>query len=52
MKHVEVDYHFVHERVAMKQLDVRTISFKDRLADIMTKALPASAFTDVQIEGY
>jgi hypothetical protein len=52
MKHVEVDYHFVHECVAMKQLDVRTISFKDRLADIMTKTLPASAFTDVQIEGY
>ena len=44
MKHVEVDYHFVRERVAMKQLDVRTISSKDQLADIMTKALPPTAF--------
>jgi hypothetical protein len=45
MKHVEVDYHFVRERVAMKQLDVRIISSKDQLADIMTKALPAPVFT-------
>ena len=44
MKHMEVDYHFVRERVAMKQLDVRTISSKDQLADIMTKALPAPTF--------
>jgi len=45
MKHVEVDYHFVRERVAMKQLDVRIISSKDQLADIMTKAHPAPVFT-------
>jgi hypothetical protein len=42
---VEIDYHFVCERVAMKQLDVRIISSKDQLADIMTKALPAPVFT-------
>jgi hypothetical protein len=29
MKYVEVDYHFVHERVASRQLDVRIISSKD-----------------------
>jgi hypothetical protein len=45
MKHVEVDYHFVGERVALKQLDVHTISSKDQLADIMMKALLAPAFT-------
>jgi histone deacetylase 1/2 len=44
MKHVEVDYHFARERVAMKQLEVRSISLKDQLADIMTKALPTPAF--------
>jgi hypothetical protein len=43
-RHVEVDYHFVRERVAMKQLEVRSISSKDQLADIMTKALPTPAF--------
>jgi hypothetical protein len=61
MKHVEVDYHFARERVAMKQLEVRSISLKDQLADIMTKALPTPAFKHfmnnlnlfhgVQIEG-
>ena len=48
MKHVDVDYHFVRERVALKQLDVRTISSKDQLADIMTKALPAPAFNSIR----
>jgi hypothetical protein len=44
MKHVEIDYHFVRERVAMKQLEVLAISSKDQVADIMTKALPTPAF--------
>jgi histone deacetylase 1/2 len=47
MKHVEVDYHFVRERVASGQLDVRIISSQDQLADIMTKALPGPAFTNI-----
>ena len=41
MKHVEVDYHFVRERVSTRQLDVRLISSKDQLANIMTKPLLA-----------
>jgi hypothetical protein len=49
MKHVEVDYHFLCERVGMNQLDVRHKSSKDQLADIMTKALPASSFTHLRI---
>jgi hypothetical protein len=44
MKHVEIDYYFVRERVAMKWLEVCAISSKDQVADIMTKALPTSAF--------
>lgn len=44
-KHVEVDYHFVRERVSAKQLDVRFISSKDQIADIMTKPLASSLFT-------
>jgi hypothetical protein len=44
MKHVGIDYHFVRERVAMKQLEIRAISLKDQVADIMTKALPTPAF--------
>jgi hypothetical protein len=43
-KHVEVDFHFVRERVAEKALDVRIISSEDQLADIFTKALGRQAF--------
>jgi histone deacetylase 1/2 len=38
-KHIEVDYHFVRERVAQKALDIRFISTKDQLADVLTKPL-------------
>jgi hypothetical protein len=46
MKHVEVDYHFVHERVAVGQLEVQIISTKDQLVDVFTKLLPGLAFRD------
>lgn len=46
-KHVEVDYHFVRERVASKQLDVHIISSKDQLADLMTKPLPAPTLNKI-----
>lgn len=41
-KHIEVDFHFVRERVASKQLQVRLISSADQLADGFTKALPVN----------
>jgi hypothetical protein len=43
-KHVKVNYHLVRESVATRQLDVRVISTKDQVADIMTNALPATSF--------
>jgi hypothetical protein len=39
-KHIEVDFHFVRERVSKKQLQIRFISSKDQVADIFTKPLP------------
>jgi hypothetical protein len=36
-KHVEVDYHFMCERVAKKSLEVRFVSTKDHVADGFTK---------------
>lgn len=39
-KHIEVDFHFVRERVARKLLEIAYISTKDQVADGFTKALP------------
>lgn len=36
-KHIEVDFHFVREKVALGTLDVRIISSADQIADIFTK---------------
>ncbi|WVZ51017.1 hypothetical protein U9M48_002209 [Paspalum notatum var. saurae] len=38
-KHIEVDYHFVRERVARGLLDIQFISTHDQLADGFTKAI-------------
>jgi histone deacetylase 1/2 len=38
-KHIEVDYHFVRERVAQKLLDIWFISLGDQVADGFTKSL-------------
>jgi histone deacetylase 1/2 len=47
-KHIEVDFHFVRERVAQKQLQIKFISTKDQIADIFTKPLPLPAFESCQ----
>jgi len=36
-KHIEIDFHFVRERVAACELEVRFISTDDQLADVFTK---------------
>jgi hypothetical protein len=43
-KHIEVDFHFVRERLARKQLQIKFISSKDQVADIFTKPLSLPAF--------
>jgi hypothetical protein len=39
-RHIEIDFHFVRERVAANLLSIRFISSKDQVADGFTKALP------------
>jgi histone deacetylase 1/2 len=39
-KHIEVDFHFVRERVAQGLLQIRFISTKDQVADGFTKPIP------------
>ena len=36
-KHIEIDFHFVRERVTAGALEVRFISSGDQLADVFTK---------------
>ena len=45
-KHIEIDFHFVRERVANKLLDIRFIHSRDQVADGFTKALPTRSFED------
>lgn len=41
-KHIEIDFHFVRERVAQKLLDIRFISTGDQVADGFTKPVTAA----------
>ncbi|KAL6980807.1 hypothetical protein U1Q18_052677 [Sarracenia purpurea var. burkii] len=43
-KHIEVDYHFIHEKVLSKQIAVQYISSDNQLTDLFTKALPRIRF--------
>ncbi|XP_019155991.1 PREDICTED: uncharacterized protein LOC109152798 [Ipomoea nil] len=43
-KHVEIDFHFVRDKVASGDFLVNFISTKDQLADIFSKPLPSSRF--------
>lgn len=41
-KHIEIDFHFVRERVAQRLLEIRYINTADQLADGFTKSLVAT----------
>ncbi|GJU34419.1 putative RNA-directed DNA polymerase [Tanacetum coccineum] len=43
-KHVEINYHFVREKVVQGDLRVQHISTHDQIADIFTKPLPTPRF--------
>jgi histone deacetylase 1/2 len=45
-KHIEIDFHFVRERVLRRQLEIRFIPSKDQVADGFTKPLPVRSFEE------
>ncbi|KAI3740814.1 hypothetical protein L2E82_31288 [Cichorium intybus] len=47
-KHIEVDFHFVREKVARKKLSVQHISTDDQIADVFTKPLSSQRFEDIR----
>lgn len=48
-KHIEIDFHFVRERVAQKLLDIRFIPSGDQLADGFTKPLSTAKMKDFRV---
>ncbi|KAH0639733.1 hypothetical protein KY285_036319 [Solanum tuberosum] len=47
-KHIEIDYHFVREKVACGKLCVKYIPSTDQTADVFTKALSSSRFAHLR----
>ncbi|MDV3183817.1 MAG: Ty1/Copia family ribonuclease HI [Sweet potato little leaf phytoplasma] len=47
-KHIEIDHHFIREKVLRKQLFVRFVPSEDQLADILTKPLATSRFQSLR----
>ena len=45
-KHIEIDLHFVRDRVAMGQVRVLHVPSSRQFADILTKGLPSPLFLD------
>lgn len=43
-KHIEIDFHFVRDVVARKQIFIQFVSTKDNVADVLTKPLPLIKF--------
>jgi hypothetical protein len=41
-KYIELDYHFVWEKLANKQLAINFLCSADQIADFLTKSLPKS----------
>ena len=47
IKYIEVDYHYIREKVLAKKLKLNFIYTLDQLANIFTKALPSPRFLDL-----
>lgn len=48
MKHVQIDVHFVRDKVQANEIQVRYISTKDQIADVLTKPLSKLRFQQLR----
>jgi Reverse transcriptase (RNA-dependent DNA polymerase) len=46
-KHIEVDYHFIREKVQSKEIETPFVKSEDQLADIVTKGLSIKPFKKI-----
>ena len=46
-KHIEVDCHFIREKVQAKEIETPYVKSQDQLADIFTKGLIPKAFEEI-----
>jgi hypothetical protein len=44
IKHIEVDYHYIREKVLNKDITISFISTSDQIADVFTKGLSSARF--------
>ena len=44
IKHVDISFHFVRERVVMKEVEIKYCPSNEMIADIMTKGIPKFTF--------
>jgi hypothetical protein len=45
-KHIEIDLHFVREKVAMGVVRVLHVPMTSQFADVFTKGLPSTVFSE------
>jgi hypothetical protein len=46
-KHIEVDCHFIREKVQSKEIETPFVKSKDQLVDIFTKRLSVNTFNNI-----
>jgi hypothetical protein len=49
-KHIEVDYHFVREKVLNRDILIKFINIHDQVADVFTKGLPSARFLVLNVK--
>ena len=47
-KHIDIRHHFVRDHVIKRDIEMKWITTKDQEADILTKMLPTSRFTELR----
>jgi hypothetical protein len=46
MKYIEIDCHFIREKIQIKEIETPYVKSKDQLADVFTKGLNARKFQE------